>query len=141
MIATKFKHEDGMYKFPVVKSFRIFAIGLLIALMAACGGHAIKNGTTDAADVPQAYDLSIKADKDGQFDFDGATLTAEDLRGHIRYLTEVGKPVHAILLTRGEKEKITNVHIAALASICRDLKIIAYVKDNDDRVKVIKIVE
>ena len=48
---------------------------------------------------------------------------------------------HPILLTRGEKEKITNVHVAALASICRDLKIIAYVKDNDGKVKVIKIVE
>ena len=131
-----------MYKFSVVKSFRIFAIALLIGLLAACGGgRAIKNGTTDATDIPEAYDLSIKADKDGQFDFDGATLSPEDLRGHIRYLTEVGKPVHAILLTRGEKEKITNVHIAALASLCRDLKIIAYVKDNDGKTKVIKIVE
>ena len=131
-----------MYKFSVVKTFRIFAIALLIGLLAACGGgRAIKNGTTDATDIPEAYDLSVKADKDGQFDFDGATLSPEDLRGHIRYLTEVGKPVQAILLTRGEKEKITNVHVAALASICRDLKIIAYVKDNDGKVKVIKIVE
>ena len=131
-----------MYKFSGVKGFRIFAIALLIGLLAACGGgRAIKEGTTDATDVPQAFDLSIKADKDGQFDFDGATLSPEDLRGHIRYLSEVGKPVHAIMLTRGEKEKITNVHIAALASICRDLKIIAYVKDNDGKTKVIKIVE
>ena len=131
-----------MHKFSISKSFRILSIALLIGLLAACGGgRAIKNGTTDAADIPEAYDLSVKADKDGQFDFDGATLSAEDLRGHIRYLAEVGKPVRAILLTRGEKEKITNVHIAGLASICRDLKIVAYVKDNDSKIKVIKIVE
>jgi hypothetical protein len=114
----------------------------LIALMSACGGRdAIKNGTTEAADVPSSYDLTVKADKDGQFDFDGATLTAEDLRGHIRYLSEVGKPVHAILLSPGEKEKVKNTHVAALAGICRDLKITAYVQDNDGKFKVIKVVE
>ncbi len=131
-----------MYKFAFVKTVRILAIGLLIALMAACGGRdAIKNGTTDATDVPSSYDLTVKADKDGQFDFDGATLTAEDLRGHIRYLSEVGKPVHAILLSPGEKEKVKNTHVAALAGICRDLKITAYVQDNDGKFKVIKVVE
>jgi len=131
-----------MYKFAFVKRVRILAIGLLIALMSACGGRdAIKNGTTEAADVPSSYDLTVKADKDGQFDFDGATLTAEDLRGHIRYLSEVGKPVHAILLSPGEKEKVKNTHVAALAGICRDLKITAYVQDNDGKFKVIKVVE
>jgi hypothetical protein len=131
-----------MYKFAFVKTVRILAIGLLIALMSACGGRdAIKNGTTEAADVPSSYDLTVKADKDGQFDFDGATLTAEDLRGHIRYLSEVGKPVHAILLSPGEKEKVKNTHVAALAGICRDLKITAYVQDNDGKFKVIKVVE
>jgi hypothetical protein len=131
-----------MYKFAFVKTVRVLAIALLIALLAACGGRdAIKEGTTLEGDAPGAYDLSVKADKDGQFDFDGATLTAEDLRGHIRYLSEIGKPVHTILLTPGEKEKVKNTHVAVLAGICRDLKINAYVKDNDGRFKVIKVVE
>jgi len=130
-----------MYKFAFVKTARILAIGLLIALMAACGSNAVKDGTAEAVGVPSSYDLSVKADKDGQFDFDGATLTAEDLRGHIRYLSEVGKPVHAILLTPGEKEKVKNTHVASLAGICRDLKITAYVQDNDGKYKVIKVVE
>jgi hypothetical protein len=68
-------------------------------------------------------------------------LTPEDLRGHIRYLNETGKPVHAILLVRGEKEKIKNTHIAALASLARDLKITAYVTDNDGKTKVITIAD
>jgi len=123
------------------KTLRIVAIALFIAVLAACGRNDIKNGTKDADNVPASYDLNIKADKDGQFDFDGATLTAEDLRGHIRYLNETGHPVHAILLVRGEKEKIKNTHVAALASIARDLKIVAYVTDNDGKTKVITIVD
>ena len=130
-----------MYKFAFVKTVRILALGLLIALMAACGSNAVKDGSAEAISAPSSYDLTVKADKDGQFDFDGATLTAEDLRGHIRYLGEVGKPVHAILLTPGEKEKVKNTHVASLAGICRDLKITAYVQDNDGKYKVIKVVE
>ncbi|MEP6484755.1 MAG: hypothetical protein ABJB01_09905 [Rudaea sp.] len=131
-----------MYKSSFVKNVRTFALVVLVALLSACGsGRAIKNGTTPASDVPASYDLTVAADKDGQFDFDGATLTPEDMRGHIRFLSEAGRPVHAILLKPGEKEKIKNTHIAALASICRDLKITAYVQDNDGQFKVIKIVE
>ena len=123
------------------KTLRIVAIALFIAVLAACGRNDIKNGTHDADYVPTSYDLSSQADKDGQFDFDGATLTPEDLRGHIRYLNETGHQVHAVLLTRGEKEKVKNTHIAALASISRDLKITAYVTDNDGRTKVITIAD
>ncbi len=43
--------------------------------------------------------------------------------------------------TRGEKEKIKNTHVAALASLSRDLKITAYVTDNDGKIKVITIVD
>jgi len=81
------------------------------------------------------------ADADSQFEYQGATLTREDLAGHIRYLAETGKPVHSILLTTGEKQKIKNEHVAALASICRDLKITGYVRDNDGHLKVIQIVK
>jgi len=130
-----------MYRFHVFFT-RMLAIGLAIGLLAACGRDEIKSGATaEATGAPTSYDLTVAADKDGQFDFDGATLTAEDLRGHIRYLAEVGKPVHAMLLKPGEKEKVKNTHIAALASICRDLKISAYVEDNDGRLKVIQVVE
>jgi hypothetical protein len=120
---------------------RALAIGLLIGLLAACGRNDIKGSTTEVAGAPASYDLTIAADKDGEFDFDGATLTAEDLRGHIRYLAEVGKPVHALLLKPGEKEKVKNTHVAALASLCRDLKITAYVQDNDGHLKVIQVTE
>ena len=121
---------------------KIALLALLLGALAACGRDDIKKGTTDvAANAPTQYDLTVLADKDGQFDFDGATLTAEDLRGHIRYLDESGRQVRTMLLKRGEKEKIKNTHVAALAGIARDLKVTAYVEDNDGHLKIIQVVE
>jgi len=122
---------------------RVVLLALLLGALAACGGrNEIKGGTSDASSAPAQYDLNIRADKDGQFDLEGATLTAEDLRSHIRYRNEPGNaPVRTILLKPGEKEKIKNTHVAALASIARDLKIVAYVDDNDGHLKVIQVVE
>ena len=107
------------------------------------GRDAINKGTADVATAnsPTSFDLTVAADADNQFEYQGATLTREDLAGHIRYLAETGKPVHSILLTTGEKQKIKNEHVAALASICRDLKITGYVRDNDGHLKVIQIVK
>ena len=133
-----------MRKSSIFHGATVLAIVLLAALLAACGGRdAIKNGTSDvaAANAPTTFDLTVAADKDGQFDYEDATLTREDLAGHVRYLAEIGKPVHTILLTTGEKQKITNAHVAALAGICRDLKIEGYVRDNDGHLKVIQIVK
>ena len=132
-----------MHKVYFSRMFRIAALALLLGALAACGGKdEIKQGTSDAAAAPAQYDLTVRADKDGQFDLEGATLTAEDLRSHIRYRNEPGnQPVHTVLLETGEKEKIKNTHVAALAGIARDLKIVAYVKDNDGHLKVIQVVE
>lgn len=122
---------------------KAFAIVLLVAMLGACGKDDLKQGTAEVnAAAPAQYDLTLRADKDGQFDLDGATLTAEDLRSHIRYRNEPGhQPVKTILLKPGEKEKVKNTHVAGLAGICRDLKIVAYVEDNDGRLKIIQVVE
>ena len=124
---------------------RLLAVALIGAALAACGGRdEIKKGTSDiaASNAPTTFDLTVSAEKDNQFDLDGATLTGEDLRGHIRYRNEPGhQPVHTILLKTGEKEKIKNTHVAALASIARDLKLEAYVRDNDGHLKVIQVVD
>ena len=121
---------------------RVLLLALLAAGLGACGGRDdLKKGTTEVTSVPTQYDLTVLADKDGQFDFDGATLTAEDLRGHIRYLDESGHAVKTIMLKRGEKEKIKNTHVAAMAGMSRDLKITCYIEDNDGHLKVIQVVE
>jgi hypothetical protein len=131
-----------MRKAYLLVPLKLALLALLVGALAACGRDDIKKGTTDvAANAPTQYDLTVLADKDGQFDFDGATLNAEDLRGHIRYLNEAGRPVRTILLKRGEKEKIKNTHVASLAGVARDLKVTAYVEDNDGRLKVIELVQ
>jgi hypothetical protein len=117
------------------------ALALALAALGACHRDDIKQGTTEVAATPTQYDLTVLADKDGQFDLRGATLNAEDLRGHIRYLNETGQPVHSILLKRGEKQKVTNQHVAGMAGIARDLKAEAFVIDNDDRLKLIQIAD
>jgi len=124
----------------VSRWLKLMLLVLFGAALAACGRDDIKGGTAEATNAPATFDLTIAADKDGQFDVDGATLTAQDLRDHIRYRNEPGnKAVHAILLKPGDKQKVKNVHVAALASVARDLKVEAYVRDNDGRLKVIRI--
>jgi hypothetical protein len=134
--------ETKMGKAHFYGMLKVVALALLIGAIAACGRDEIKKGTADVANVPAQYDLSVRADKDGTFDLEGATLTAEDLRSHIRYRNEPGNvPVHTMLLKPGEKEKIKNTHVSALAGIARDLKITAYVEDNDGRLKIVQVVE
>jgi len=128
-----------MNKLSPTRLLRILALAAFAVLLAACGKDDIKSSTTDASGGPISYDLTVLADKDGQFELQGATLNSEDLRGHIRYRNETGQPVKTILLKRGEKQKVTNAQVAGLAGIARDLKVIAFVEDNDGRLKVIKI--
>lgn len=138
----EFKVRNNMSKNSLRSKFMMFVLLGLIAVLAACGGKDdLKKGTTDAVQVPPQYDLTILADKDGQFEWQGATLTAEDLRGHIRYQIEIAQPIKTILLKRGEKQKVTNSHVAVLAGIARDLKTQAFVEDNDGRLKVIQIAD
>jgi hypothetical protein len=122
---------------------RMILLALLLGALAACGGRdEIKRNTSAAGQAPPEYDLVLHAGKDGTFDLEGATLTVEDLRSHIRYRNEPDhQPVHTILLRPGEKEKIKNTHVLALAGIARDMKIAAYVEDNDGQLKVIQIAE
>lgn len=81
------------------------------------------------ANVPDTFDVTLLADKDGQFDFDGAPLTSEDLKSALRYRQELALPVATVLLKRGEKEKIKGDHIGALARIAHELGIKAYLEE------------
>jgi hypothetical protein len=135
------KAEEPMRKNILSSGLRAIALIALVVALAACGRDDLKKGTTDVVKTPAQYDLTVLADKDGQFDLQGATLNAEDLRGHIRYRNETGQPVHTMLLKRGEKQKVTNQHIAGLAGIARDLKVEAFVEDNDGRLKLIQIAD
>ena len=99
------------------------------------GRDNIKEGVAEVTQTPPQYDLVVLADKDAQVELDGATLNAEDLRGHIRYRNETGHPVHTILLKKGEKQKVTEQHILVVAGIARDLKAEGFVELNDGKLK------
>ena len=123
------------------KGLKLALLALLLTVLAACGRDKIKENTSEPTISPTQYDLVVRADKDGQFDLDGATLDVQTLRDHIRYRNENGQPVRTILLKRGKKQKVTNQQVAGLAGIARDLKAEAYVLDNDDRLKLIQIAD
>ncbi len=124
-------------KYPAV--LRSLAVLLLCGLLAACfgGRHSKSDELLKTSDIPAAYDLTLHADKDGQFDLDGATLAPEDLRGHLRYLEEQHKAVKTVLLKPGEKYKVKGAHINELAKIGYELKFRAFI-DNDGEISEVR---
>lgn len=103
----------------------------ILLLLAACGGGGVKpDSIAPAADVPKSFDVTLVADKDGQFDFDGAPLTAQDLTSALRYRKDEKLPMATVLLKRGDSEKIKNTHIVALARIAFELGFRAWMLDD-----------
>ena len=72
------------------------------------------------------------ATKDGQFDYLDAPLTPQDLRAALNYRKEQTLPMSTVLLKRGEKEKVKDVHIVALARIAVALGFTAYVMEDGE---------
>ena len=111
---------------------RIAALAALLALLAACHRNAtVMPAKVQAANIPSTFDVTLLADKDNQFDFDGAPLTPEDLRGAFRYRIEEHLPMSTVLLKRGEKQKVKKEHINTLARIALEMKFKAFVLEND----------
>lgn len=102
------------------------------AVVAACGGRA-RPDTVAAPDVPSAYDLTAVADKDGQYEVEGATLSEEDFKGALRYRRDQNNPVKTILLKRGEKQKVTDAHIAGIARIGLELRVRTFLQEKDGK--------
>lgn len=122
----------------VKKSFLLFSqfifIGLTCMMLMSCSGNKnIKNDRKSSSVVmEQKFDLVLHAEKDNQFDLDGATLAPEDLRGHLRYLQEENRPVKQALLKRGEKTKIKKGHLANLAVIAKELNFQAFYEEKGE---------
>jgi len=111
---------------------RFVALALSAVLLAACGGRATKpGGAVQAADIPSSFDVTLLSDKDNQFDLEGAPLTVEDLRSAFRYRQEEHLPLSTVILKRGEKQKIKNEHLVAIARIAYEMKFKAYVQEKD----------
>lgn len=99
------------------------------AALAACGGRSARPGTATVS-MPKT-DVVVLADKDGQFDLDGATLSPDDFRSALRYMQEQNQGPKSVLLKRGEKQKVTDRHLAELARTSMELHLRTYVQEKE----------
>jgi hypothetical protein len=111
----------------------LVAIACALALvLSACGGRKVsKELVGNAGNIPASFDVTLGADKDTPFDYEGAPLTEEDLRSALRYRKEQNLPVATVLLKRGEKQKIKNEYIVSLARVAYQLNIRAFIQPKD----------
>jgi hypothetical protein len=113
------------------RTLRVALIALSAALaLSACGGRTRPN-TVAAPNIPATFDITLAADKDGQFDLDGATLSEEDVKGHLRFLRDQNKPAQSVFLKRDGKQKVTERHIQGLARIGLELKVRTYLQEKE----------
>ena len=103
----------------------------LMMTLSACGGKT-RPDTVAAPNIPASFDITLVADKDGQFDLDGATLSEEDVKGHLRFLRDQNKPAQSVFLKRDGKQKVTERHIQGLARIGLELKVRTYLQEKEN---------
>lgn len=128
-----------MRSFPTGSTLRICALALLTGVLVACGGRGVTpDMLQQSANVPSSFDVTLVADKDNQFDLDGAPLTAEDLKSAFRYRLEEKLPMTSVILKRGEKEKVKNEHIVALARMAYEMKFSAYLMEKDGQISELR---
>ncbi|HSX59981.1 MAG TPA: hypothetical protein VLF18_07275 [Tahibacter sp.] len=114
------------------RTLRAALIALAASLaLSACGGRTRPDAVA-APNIPATFDLTLVADKDGQFDLNGATLSEEDVKGHLRYLRDENKPANSVFLKRDGKQKVTERHIQGLARIGLELKVRTYLQEKPD---------
>jgi len=119
-----------MRSFSIGSTLRFGALLLLAGFLAACGGGGARPDKVQEANVPSSFDVTLLAEKDTQFDFEGAPLNAQDLQSAFRYRQEEKLPMTTVLMKRGEKQKVKSEHIIALARIAYTMKFKAYVEDD-----------
>ena len=111
------------------RPLHLLTLLVLVLLVSACGRGTRADAARAAANAPTAFDVTLIAEKDEQFDFQGVPLTAQDLRAALNYRKEQSLPMSTVLLKRGEKARIKNTHIVALARIAVSLGFTAYIDD------------
>lgn len=113
-----------------------FAHALMLAvfavLVAACAKGMKSDATLAPVNLPASYDVTLTAAKEYQFDYQDVPLTAESLRSALNYRKDQSLPMSTVLLIRGEKQKITDRHIATLAQISIALGFTAYIQEDDE---------
>ena len=126
-----------MRRFTIGSPWKFVVLSLATLLLAACWGGRTKPNTVKSADVPAAFDVTLIAAKDNQFDYDGAPLTEEDLKSALRYRQEQSLPMSSVLLKRGEKEKVKKEHIISLARVAFQMHFKAFLEEKNGEISQI----
>jgi hypothetical protein len=114
----------------------LFALTLVLA---GCYGR-VRSGGESVVDVPQQYDMTLEAAKDGQFILDGATLSFDDLSGHFRYLSDQKQLPKTVLLKDGPDADVKNVQLEYFAGLQLSFHFTGYVQ-HDDKLQLLSAVE
>lgn len=101
-------------------------VALMLAL-AGCYGR-VRGGGETTVNVPAHYDMVLQAAKSGQFVLDGATLSAQDLAGHFRYLADQKQLPKSVLLKDGPDQDVKNPHLEYFASLQLSFHFVGYVE-------------
>ena len=121
-----------MWQLAISRPLRLLALVALVVVVAACSRGTRSDAARAPVVTPGSYDVTLIAEKDGQFDFQDVPLTAQDLRAALNYRKEQGLPMKTLLLKRGEKNRIKDSHIVALARIAVALEFTAYLEEKGE---------
>ncbi|SFN25699.1 hypothetical protein SAMN05216289_11046 [Dokdonella immobilis] len=114
------------------RGMRLLALLMVVVALGACARGTRSDTAKAPVNVPASFDVTLIATKDGQFDYLDAPLTPQDLRAALNYRKEQSLPMSTVLLKRGEKDKVKDVHIVALARIAVALGFTAYVMEDGE---------
>ena len=121
-----------MWQLAIPRPLRLLALVVLAVVVAACSRDSRSAAARGPVVTPASYDVTLIAEKDGQFDYQDVPLTAQDLRAALNYRKEQGLPMKTLLLKRGEKNRIKDSHIVALARIAVALEFTAYLEEKGE---------
>ena len=108
---------------------RLLGVSLiaLTLVLAGCYGR-VHSGGESVVDVPQQYDMTLEAAKDGQFILDGATLSLDDLGGHFRYLADQKQLPKTVLLKDGPDANVKDAQLEYFAGLQLTFHFTGYVE-------------
>ncbi|MEO7014297.1 MAG: hypothetical protein ABI127_08275 [Dokdonella sp.] len=121
-----------MWQLATPRPLRLLALIVLALVLSACARGTRSDAARAAVNAPSSYDVTLTAEKDGQFDYQNVPLTAQDLRAALNYRKEQGLPMKTLLLKRGEKNRVKDNHIVALARIAVALEFTAYIEEKGE---------
>jgi hypothetical protein len=121
-----------MWQVATIRPLRLVALVLIVVGLAACARGTRTDAARAPLNVPGSFDVTLTAEKEGQFDFQDVPLTGPDLRAALNYRKEQSLPMKTVLLKRGEKNRIKDTHIVVLARIAVALGFTAYLEEKGE---------